>query len=143
MGDKTAIQWTDHTWNPWQGCTKVTAGCDHCYMFRDMRRYGKNPEAVVRSSDATFYAPLRQPKKYTPGKVFTCSWSDWFHPAADAWRDEAWAVIRQTPRLTYQILTKRPNRIAGHLPTDWGDGYPNVWPDWARRRSNHTQQGAA
>jgi len=40
--------------------------------------------------------------------VFTCSWSDWFHADADAWRDEAWDIIRRTPHLTYQILTKRP-----------------------------------
>jgi hypothetical protein len=41
--------------------------------------------------------------------------------------DEAWAIIKATPHLTYQILTKRPERIAGHLPADWGEGYPNVW----------------
>src|SRR3990167_5422001 len=57
-----------------------------------------------------------------------CSWSDWFHETADPWRDEAWDIIRRTPRLTYQILTKRPERIADHLPADWGPtGYPNVW----------------
>jgi protein gp37 len=59
--------------------------------------------------------------------VFTCSWSDWFHEDADPWRDEAWEVIRAAPDLTFQILTKRPERIADHLPADWGDGYPNVW----------------
>ena len=49
-------------------------------------------------------------------------------PAADPWRDAAWAIVRRTPHLTYQILTKRANRIAGHLPADWGAaGYPNVW----------------
>jgi len=127
MATDSAIQWTDHTWNPWQGCTKVTAGCDHCYMFRDKARYGQNPEAVVRSSAATFNRPLTA--KWAAGaKVFTCSWSDWFHPEADAWRAEAWAIVKRTPHLTYQILTKRPNRIAGHLPADWGEtGYPNVW----------------
>jgi protein gp37 len=59
--------------------------------------------------------------------VFTCSWSDFFIDAADGWRDEAWAIIRATPHLTWQILTKRPERIADHLPADWGTGYPNVW----------------
>jgi protein gp37 len=94
-------------------------------MFRDKVRYGQNPEVVVRSRPATFNAPL---KWRDPARVFTCSWSDWFHPAADPWRDEAWDVIRRTPHLTYQILTKRANRIAGHLPEDWGAaGYPNVW----------------
>jgi protein gp37 len=59
--------------------------------------------------------------------VFTCSWSDWFHEGADAWREEAWDIIRRTPHLTYQILTKRPERMRQHLPADWGNGYPNVW----------------
>lgn len=59
--------------------------------------------------------------------VFTCSWSDFFIEAADEWRDEAWQIIKQTPHLTYQILTKRPERIKGCLPDDWGEGYPNVW----------------
>ena len=49
MGKTTGIQWTDHTWNPWQGCAKVSPGCDNCYMFRDMRRYGKNPDVVTLS----------------------------------------------------------------------------------------------
>lgn len=114
------------TWNPWHGCTKVSAGCDNCYMFRDKQRYGQDPEVVVRSK-STFTDPLKWQRKGVTGLVFTCSWSDWFHIDADAWRDEAWAIIKQTPHLTYQILTKRPGRIARHLPADWGDGYPNVW----------------
>ena len=125
MGDKTAISWTEKTWNPWQGCTKVSPGCAHCYMFRDKRKYGQNPEVVVRSKDPTFYAPLKWKE---PALVFTCSWSDFFHADADNWREEAWEIIRKTPHLTYQILTKRPERILEHLPSDWGAfGYPNVW----------------
>lgn len=124
MGDLTGIQWTQKTWNPWQGCTKVSPGCAHCYMYRDKTRYGQDPATVIRSAPATFYAPC---KWKDPALVFTCSWSDWFHETADPWRLEAWAIIRQTPHLTYQILTKRPERIADCLPTDWGDGYPNVW----------------
>lgn len=123
MGERSAIEWTDATWNPWRGCTKVSPGCDHCYMFREQRRYGRDPEQVVRSK-TTFTAPLRWRE---PRLVFTCSWSDWFHVGADSWRPEAWAIIRQTPHHTYQILTKRPGRILRHLPPDWGDGYPNVW----------------
>ena len=127
MADKTGISWTNHTWNPWQGCTQVTEGCTNCYMFRDKIRYGQNPEVVVRSSDPTFRRP-RTAKNWKPGDlVFTCSWSDWFHPDADQWRDEAWGIVRDTPQYTYQILTKRPNRILAHLPADWGLGYPNVW----------------
>jgi protein gp37 len=123
MGDTTGIGWTDKTWNPWHGCTKVSPGCAHCYMYRDKARYGQDPETVVRSK-TTFRAPLKWKE---PARVFTCSWSDFFHKAADDWRTDAWDVIRQTPHLTYQVLTKRPERIASHLPEDWGRGWPNVW----------------
>jgi protein gp37 len=78
----------------------------------------------VRSKPPTFNAPL---KWLESALVFTCSWSDWFVEEADPWRDEAWAIIKATPHLTYQILTKRPERIADHLPADWGQGYGNVW----------------
>lgn len=124
MGDTTGIEWTNKTWNPWHGCTKVSPGCAHCYMFRDKTRYGQDPALVKRSAPGTFRSPLRWKE---PALVFTCSWSDFFHEAADAWRADAWEIIRQTPHLTYQVLTKRPERIAAHLPADWGDGWPNVW----------------
>src|SRR5512144_1959834 len=124
MGAWSAIEWTDATYNPWRGCEKVSAGCAHCYMFRDQRRYGRDPGVVVRCADATFYAPLRARswlELRRGARVFACSWSDWFHEAADAWRDEAWDVLRRREDLTWQILTKRPERIAAQLPGDWGD----------------------
>ncbi len=136
MGETSVIEWTDSTWNPWRGCDKVSPGCADCYMFRDQRRYGKDPSVVVRAKDGTFNAPLsrswervRTAAIVARGRhlVFTCSWSDWFHEDADPWRDEAWEVIRKCPQSTFQILTKRPQRILDHLPEDWGDGYPNVW----------------
>jgi protein gp37 len=124
MGEASAIEWTEATWNPWMGCTKVSPGCAHCYMFREQRQYGRDPETVVRSK-----TKFHEPMKWAEGRlVFTCSWSDWFHEGADAWRDEAWEIIRQTPQHTYQILTKRPERMAGRLPWgDYGDPWPNVW----------------
>lgn len=132
MGDKTEIAWTNYTWNPWQGCHKVSDGCINCYMFRDKTRYGQDPENVHRSSPTTFNAPLKWSKALPHGEtklVFTCSWSDFFIKEADGeWRDDAWQIIRQTPNLIYQILTKRPQRIEKCLPADWGtEGYPNVW----------------
>jgi protein gp37 len=123
MSKATGIEWTQATWNPWRGCTKVSAGCDLCYMFREQERYGNDPTVVTRSK-TTFTDPL----KWADGRlIFTCSWSDWFHEDADPWRDEAWDIVRRTPQHTYQILTKRPGRIQRHLPSDWGNGYPNVW----------------
>ncbi len=124
MGKQTAIQWTNSTWNPWRGCKKVSSGCKNCYMYRDMKRYGRNPEVTVRAAPATFKSPLHWKK---PAFVFTCSWSDFFIDSANAWRGDAWDIIRQTPHLTYQILTKRADRIAAYLPADWGSGWPNVW----------------
>ena len=122
MGETTGISWTDHTWNPWHGCIKVSPGCKNCYMYREKKQYGQQPDLVVRSK-TTFNSPL----KWESGRVFTCSWSDFFIEQADAWRDEAWNIIRRTPHLTYQILTKRPELMARRLPKDWGEGYPNVW----------------
>lgn len=124
MSERTGIEWTQRTYNPWQGCTKVSPGCAHCYMYREKAQYGQDPHVVVRSKPPTFGAPL---KWREPALVFTCSWSDWFHEAADPWRAEAWAIVKATPHLTYQILTKRAARIRDHLPADWGQGYPNVW----------------
>lgn len=125
MSDHTGIEWTEKTWNPWMGCTKVSPGCAHCYAEREHLKYKLPDFSVVRRSKTTFNAPLKWKE---PARVFTCSWSDWFHEGADAWRDEAWEIIRRTPHLTYQILTKRPERIAAHLPWGaYGDPWPNVW----------------
>ena len=138
MGETTSIGWTQKSWNPWQGCRKISPGCKLCYMYRDKLRYGQNPEIVVRSKPPTFNAPLKWnaevaernvegPDGSHRALVFTCSWSDWFIEEADPWRNDAWAIIRQCPWLIFQVLTKRADRIADHLPHDWGNGYPNVW----------------
>lgn len=127
MGKESLIEWTDHTWNPWMGCRHVSSGCAYCYMFRDLARYGQNPVVIRRTGEKTFKAPLKWHDPERPSFVFACSMSDWFIHRADEWRDEAWSIIKQTPYLTYQILTKRPERIATCLPSDWGRGYPNVW----------------
>lgn len=122
---RTGIQWTDATVNFWHGCQKVSEGCKFCYMYRDKETlYGGDPTSVLRTSDSTFYKALswKQPKR-----IFTCSWSDFFIDAADGWRSDAWDVIRSTPQHSWQILTKRPDRIRECLPPDWGDGYDNVW----------------
>lgn len=124
MGKQTAIAWTQKTWNPWQGCRKVSPGCKYCYMYRDKERYGQDPKTVIVSSPKTFFSPFGWKD---PALVFTCSWSDWFISEADTWRPVAWDIIKSTPHLIYQILTKRPERILDALPADWGTGYPNVW----------------
>ena len=126
MAEHTGIEWAESTVNFWMGCEKVSAGCAHCYAERLVRDLmGKDFRTVRRTSDASFYGALRWRE---PRTIFTCSLSDFFIEAADPWREEAWRVIRETPRHTWLILTKRPERIAAHLPFDWGEeGYPNVW----------------
>jgi len=124
MGITTAISWTERTWNPWIGCTKVSRGCRNCYMFREQTRWGADP-TIIRRSKTTFDAPLKWRDR---ARVFTCSWSDFFHDRVPIdWLDGAWSIIRRTPHLTYQILTKRPENIRDRLPADWGAGYQNVW----------------
>jgi protein gp37 len=124
MGGEQMVK-TTTSWNPFVGCTKLSPGCKNCYMFRIETDFGRNPKVVRRTGDKIFYAPLKWEE---PDLILTCSMSDWFHPDADQWRSEAWRIVRQTPHLIYRILTKRPERILGHLPEDWGpSGYENVW----------------
>ncbi|HEY5901535.1 MAG TPA: phage Gp37/Gp68 family protein [Anaerolineales bacterium] len=123
MGETTGVEWADSTWNSWIACQKISPGCKNCYMYRDMVRWGQDPTDVRRTGDETFYAPLKWKE---PRRIFAASWSDFFIEQADAWRDDAWDVIRRT-RHTYMILTKRPENIPDRLPADWGDGWPHVW----------------
>ena len=122
MARNSGIDWTDHTWNPWQGCRKVSPGCANCYMYRDKRHFGQDPTTVVRSKPATFNAPLKWKDQ---ARVFVCSWSDFFIEDADPWRGEVWQIMRQTPHLTYMLLTKRLENISARLPDDWP--LKNIW----------------
>jgi protein gp37 len=125
MAENTKIDWTDHTWNPWQGCSKISAGCENCYMYRDKKRYGQDPFTVVRSKPNTFNMPRKWEE---PAKVFVCSWSDFFIEEADEWRGDAWQIIKDNPHLTFQLLTKRPENICSRLPDNWfNEPYMNVW----------------
>lgn len=119
------IQWCDYTQNFWWGCIKIgIEECAKCYLYRIARQQGGNGRNIFRMSDSKFFEPLYWKK---PGRVFTCSMSDYFLEEADCWRDDAWSVIRRTPHLTWLILTKRPERIMQCLPSDWGNGWDNVW----------------
>src|SRR5438105_1396533 len=106
MGENSNIEWTSATWNPWYGCPKKSPGCKNCYMYREMERYGRDPFTVTRSK-TTFEDPLKWVRTgKAPPFCFTCSWSDFFNPQADAWRPEAWSIIHRCPQTTFQILTK-------------------------------------
>lgn len=122
--NNTLIQWTNHSHNFWSGCHKVSEGCKYCYMHRIIEGKDQNPNNIIRAHDQYFFLPL---KNKISSLYFTCSMSDFFIEEADAWRADAWEVIRKTPHHTWQILTKRPERIKDCLPNDWGNGYKNVW----------------
>ncbi len=124
MQKGTAIQWTDETWNVAKGCTKVDEDCKYCYMYRDsMEGTRYDPKDIVKTK-TVFNKPL---KILNPSKIFTSSLTDVFHPAIDPYRNEVWDIIRKCPQHTFQILTKRPERIIECLPDDWGFGWANVW----------------
>lgn len=112
MAFNSNIQWTQATWNPWHGCKKVSPGCKFCYMYRGKEQYKEDP-TIVQRSKTRFNDPLKWTE---PRTIFTCSWSDFFIEEADAWRQEAWQIILITTHHFYQILTKRPERIAQCLP---------------------------
>ena len=94
---------------------------------------GQDFKAVRRTSSGVWHQPAKLHKKIKPTDdfrerlVFTCSMSDFFIEDADPHRSAMWEIIKSTPNLIYQILTKRPERILNWLPIDWGDGYENVW----------------
>ena len=130
--ENSKIGWTHHTWNPWWGCNKVSEACRHCYISQIMRRSGNEPfKGPKRTGVATWKKAATWNRKAGKNgqrfRIFTCSMSDFFHPGADTWRNEAWEVIRQCKNLDWLILTKRPELIADRLPSDWGEGYFNVW----------------
>ncbi len=120
----TGIQWTDETVNFWVGCQKISPGCKYCYMYREEQRWSRDG-SVIRKTQPNNYN--KAGRWHKPRRIFTCSFSDFFLPEADEWREEAWNVIRATPQHAWQILTKRPELIKDRLPKDWGDGWHNVW----------------
>lgn len=130
--DDSKIGWTDHTWNPWQGCTKVSEACRHCYIARWLRLHGLEPfDGPIRTKEGTWRAPSKWTRAASRDgsrlRIFTCSLSDFFHADADAWRAEAWEIIKECKHLDWLVLTKRPELINDRLPNDWGQSYPNVW----------------
>lgn len=110
----TKIEWTDETWNPVTGCTKVSTGCDHCYAEIMHERFnGKGSFATVTLHPARLDKPLRW---RTPKRVFVNSMSDLFHDdVPDEYIARVWAVMAATPQHTYQVLTKRHGRMRSLL----------------------------
>lgn len=136
MAETTGIAWTDATFNPWWGCTKVGPGCDHCYAERDAKRYGF--DAWGHGKERRFFGDKhwQMPVKLNAQaqregrriKVFCASMADVFdREVGDEHRARLFDLIKDTPSLDWQIVTKRIGNAARMLPPDWGDGYANVW----------------
>jgi protein gp37 len=133
MGQVTRIEWCDHSYNPWIGCTKVSPACDHCYAAaQEDVRYSRvtwgGPRR--RTSAATRAAPYRWDRLAAAAgerrRVFCMSLGDFFdNQVLDEWRTETIEIIRQCRNLQWLILTKRPQNIVKMLPPDFG---PQGWP---------------
>lgn len=138
MAENSGIEWTNHTFNPWIGCTKVSPACDHCYAEEWDKRYegGQHWGAKAprrRTSEANWKKPLMWNKKAAAAgvreRVFCASLADVFdNKVPPEWRDDLFELIKATPNLDWLLLTKRPQNIYRMLPNDWGcNGYHNVW----------------
>jgi protein gp37 len=139
MGKNSKIEWTDHTFNPWYGCTKISPACDNCYAEAWSKRsglvqWGNNPRR--RTKEQRWKEPIKwnaeaQEFKRVNGhrpRVFCASLADVFDNQVDPlWRDDLFALIRRCDLLDWLVLTKRPQNITKMLPKDWGKGYRNVW----------------
>jgi protein gp37 len=129
MGETSKIEWTDATWNPVTGCTKVSPGCDHCYAEGIANRF-RGP-AFPNGFDVTLRENrLTEPFRWRePRRVFVNSMSDLFHEAVpDTYIERVFMVMANTPQHTYQVLTKRHARMrsfVSQLPGWWP--LPNVW----------------
>ena len=125
MSDKTGIAWTDATWNPIRGCSRVSEGCRNCYAesvaarfsgaglpYEGLTRDGKWT-GEVRVIERHFLDPLRWSR---PRRIFVNSMSDLFHAnVTDETIDRVFAVMALAPRHTFQVLTKRPERMRAYL----------------------------
>lgn len=145
MAARSKIEWTDLTFNPWVGCTKVRrargtpSACDFCYAEKWAKRSGQvkwGNHARRRTTEAYWRNPLTwnerarsfQIEHKRRQRVFCASLADIFDNQVDPeWRSDLFDLICACNQLDWQILTKRPQNIRMMLPPDWGDGYPNVW----------------
>jgi len=123
MANGSAIEWTDATWNPVTGCTKISPGCKFCYAERLTLRFGRGPFGQLRLHPDRLLLPLRW---RAPRRIFVNSMSDLFHERVpDDYIERVIAVGRLAPQHVFQILTKRADRLL-----QWSAGVkvpPNVW----------------
>lgn len=133
MSENSTIEWTESTWNPVRGCTKVSPGCANCYAETFAERFrGVKGSPYEQGFDLRLVPEkLNEPLKWRkPRKVFVNSMSDLFHPGVpDSYVASVCGVMREAARHTFQVLTKRSERMRDLLNGDlrWAGDLPNVW----------------
>jgi len=133
--ENSKIEWCNHTFNPWWGCSRVSPGCDHCYAatlakrMRAMTWETDEPRQIA--SERTWVSPLDWDRKAKeagkPARVFCGSMMDVFdNHTPDGARERLFRIIKNTPDLRWMLLTKRIGNAAKMLPPDWPGAYPNA-----------------
>jgi protein gp37 len=158
MADKTAIGWTEATWNPTTGCDQVSAGCDNCYALKMAGRlklmgspkyqHGGDPRTSGPGFGVTVHpSTLDQPVRWTrPRFIFVNSMSDLLHARVPvSFVTQVWGVMAQTSRHTCQVLTKRPERLTRvlakvHQALGLEEPLPNVWVGTSIEMNEHVRR---
>ena len=117
------------SWNPWRGCKKYSTGCLHCYIHKGDAKRGVDTSIIQETNQ--FYRPIERNKKgeykMKSGLVWLSLSSDFLIEDADQWRGEVWEMIKERKDCSFLFLTKRITRFMSCIPSDWGDGYDNVY----------------
>lgn len=125
MGENSKIAWTDHTFNPWIGCTKVSEGCENCYAVNQAARRGWDHFGKGKPRRRTKPANWNKVRQWnedsinqnTPLRVFCASLADFCDPEVPVeWVNDLWSLIAETSHLDWLLLTKRPHRLDSVLP---------------------------
>ena len=136
MGKDSAIEWTQHTFNPWWGCSKISTGCQNCYAETMAKNNGDDVWGSEKSRKVFGPHHWDAPIKWNADakaqgcrkRVFCASMADVFEARADlnVWRAKLWKLIGETQSLDWLLLTKRPKNIIAMVP--WKNYWPeNVW----------------
>jgi len=118
-------------WNPWHGCTKISEGCQHCYMYFLDKVRDQDGSKIYKTKNGFNY-PLQKDRQgeyliKSGETISVCMTSDFFLEEADIWRDDAWAMIKERSDVKFLLITKRIERVKECLPHDWGEGWENVF----------------
>lgn len=136
MAENSKIAWTNHTYNPWVGCTRVSPGCQNCYAEQLMdRRYHRvkwgprNPRARTKTWRDVVRWNAEAAASGSRPRVFCASLADWLDEEVDAaWRADLFALIEKCHHLDWLMLTKRPENALGMMPRSWVElPLPHVW----------------